>query len=154
MLSGDYTWYVNVLLSEFKPSDWIGQQVSCIVYDGVGSDRKSIREFTCVPEGLDFYPIMRDKPVIHGLQSAVVTGPEKGKPANDASVRVRIKFHWDLESGDKTSCWVRVAQQMVWEGYGTPLLPRTGQEVLVRRVPFPLSKPFLAHRNCWWNASC
>ena len=87
--------------------------------------------FECVPKDSTFYPQAIEKPVLHGLQSAVVSGKKTGEPANDASGRVRIKFHWDDESGDATSCWVRVAQAMSGSSYGAQFLPRADQEVLV-----------------------
>ncbi|KDN27502.1 type IV secretion protein Rhs [Vibrio fortis] len=98
-------------------------------FDEKSGDLKA--ELTCIPEDQVFYPAGKDKPVLHGLQSALVSGSKDGEPANDALGRVRIKFHWDPESGDKTSCWVRVAQAMAGNGYGAQFLPRAGQEVLV-----------------------
>jgi len=88
-------------------------------------------EFICVPEAHLHYPAIKEKPVIHGLQTAVVAGTTDDEPAADESGRVRIKFHWDAETGDKTSCWVRVAQPMAGNGYGFQFLPRAGHEVLV-----------------------
>nr|WP_228481315.1 type VI secretion system tip protein TssI/VgrG [Vibrio fluminensis] len=88
-------------------------------------------QIKAIPEDQTFYPTQLAKPVLHGFQSATVTGTKEGEPANDTLGRVRIKFHWDAESGDKTSCWVRVAQPMAGKGYGAQFLPRAGQEVLV-----------------------
>jgi len=88
-------------------------------------------EFVCVPESQVFYPSEIEKPVLHGLQTAVVSGKKEDEPACDNFGRVKIKFHWDSETGDKTSCWVRVAQAMAGNGYGFQFLPRAGHEVLV-----------------------
>ncbi|MGF1734174.1 type VI secretion system Vgr family protein [Photobacterium satsumensis] len=97
-----------------------------------GSTRSSCKaNFTCIPEDQSYYPPKKEKPTLFGLQSAVVAGSKDGEPANDALGRVRIKFHWDPETGDKTSCWVRVAQGMAGGSYGMQFLPRAGQEVLV-----------------------
>lgn len=93
------------------------------------SDKEA--EFICVPEDHLHYPARIEKPVIHGLQTAVVAGTTDDEPAADEQGRVRIKFHWDAETGDKTSCWVRVAQPMAGNGYGFQFLPRAGHEVLV-----------------------
>ncbi len=87
--------------------------------------------FVCVPEDQVFYPTEIEKPVLHGLQTAVVSGKKDDEPACDNAGRVKIKFHWDSETGDKTSCWVRVAQAMAGTGYGFQFLPRAGHEVLV-----------------------
>lgn len=90
-----------------------------------------VSDVTAIVESQCFYPQVKPKPVLHGLQSAIVSGSKEGEPANDASGRVRIKFHWDPETGDQTSCWVRVAQPMAGKSYGSQFLPRAGQEVLV-----------------------
>ncbi|USD66337.1 type VI secretion system tip protein TssI/VgrG [Vibrio sp. SCSIO 43136] len=122
-------------LADHPVSDEKGSYVvSAVEYqfkDAQAQGLKSDVSFQCVPEDQVLYPPHQDKPVVHGLQSAVVAGATKGEPASDASGRVRIKFHWDPETGDKTSCWVRVAQALAGNGYGHQFLPRAGQEVLV-----------------------
>lgn len=86
--------------------------------------------FHCVPSSHKHYPDLIEKPRIHSMLSAVVSG-DGSDPASDAQGRIRIKFHWDTTTGDKTSCWVRVAQSMAGNGYGLQFIPREGQEVLV-----------------------
>ncbi|GGB82485.1 hypothetical protein GCM10011352_05390 [Marinobacterium zhoushanense] len=88
--------------------------------------------FTCAPQDHLYYPARLEKPRVYGMQSAVVAGKTDAEPASDDQGRIRIQFHWDTEaSGDKTSCWVRVAQSMAGNGYGLQFIPRAGQEVLV-----------------------
>lgn len=88
--------------------------------------------FTVCPQSHLYYPAHIEKPRAYGMQSAVVAGKTDAEPASDDQGRVRIQFHWDTEtSGDKTSCWVRVAQSMAGNGYGLQFIPRAGQEVLV-----------------------
>ncbi|MBY4677090.1 type VI secretion system Vgr family protein [Marinobacterium arenosum] len=88
--------------------------------------------FTCTPQDHLYYPARLEKPRVYGMQSAVVAGKTDAEPASDAEGRIRIQFHWDTEaSGDKTSCYVRVAQSMAGNGYGLQFIPRAGQEVLV-----------------------
>ncbi|MFC6670690.1 type VI secretion system Vgr family protein [Marinobacterium aestuariivivens] len=88
--------------------------------------------FTCTPQAHLHYPAARGKPRVFGMQSAVVSGKTDAEPACDDQGRIRIRFHWDSgASGDKTSCWVRVAQSMAGNGYGLQFIPRAGQEVLV-----------------------
>ncbi|UJF17196.1 type VI secretion system tip protein VgrG [Vibrio sp. SS-MA-C1-2] len=96
---------------------------------------------TAIPEDQVFYPDPKSKPTLHGLQSAVVAGTTAGEPASDKMGRVRIKFHWDSETGDKTSCWVRVAQGMSGKSYGSQFLPRAGQEVLVSFIDGDPDRP-------------
>jgi len=47
--------------------------------------------------------------------------------------RVLVKFYWDLSdtTADKTSCWIRVAQQWTGKNWGILFTPRIGQEVVV-----------------------
>lgn len=88
--------------------------------------------FTCVPQGHVHYPKGIEKPQVQGLQSAIVAGKEDAEPACDEQGRIRIQFHWDEDAeGDKTSCWVRVAQAMAGSSYGCQFIPRAGQEVIV-----------------------
>jgi type VI secretion system secreted protein VgrG len=90
--------------------------------------------FTAIPLELPYRPL-RDtpKPVVQGLQSAVVVGAAGKEIDIDKYGRVKVQFHWDREgkSDDSSSCWVRVAQ--VWAGkrWGASFWPRIGQEVVV-----------------------
>jgi type VI secretion system secreted protein VgrG len=73
------------------------------------------------------------KPIIHGLQSAMVVGPSGQEIHTDEFGRVRVQFPWDREgkNDEHSSCWVRVNQGWGGGGFGTVTLPRIGQEVLV-----------------------
>ncbi|MBI4705786.1 MAG: type VI secretion system tip protein VgrG [Deltaproteobacteria bacterium] len=73
------------------------------------------------------------KPVIHGVQSAVVVGPSGQEIYTDEFGRVRVQFHWDREGkrDDGSSCWMRVSQGWAGTAYGLVTVPRVGQEVLV-----------------------
>ena len=52
--------------------------------------------FTCLPANVDFVPEQRsEKPVIPGMQSAVVTGPAGEDIYTDRYGRVKVQFHWD-----------------------------------------------------------
>jgi type VI secretion system secreted protein VgrG len=73
------------------------------------------------------------RPVIHGLQSAIVVGPKGEEIHTDEHGRVRVQFHWDREGkfDDKSSCWLRVSHGWAGAAYGMFALPRVGHEVLV-----------------------
>lgn len=87
------------------------------------------------------------RPVIDGVQSAIVVGPpgEMGPERSGAAVarpaeihtdeygRVRVQFHWNREgSFDRgVSCWARVSQGWAGPGSGMTTIPRAGHEVLV-----------------------
>ncbi len=73
------------------------------------------------------------RPVVSGMQSAVVVGPAGEEIYTDEFGRVRVQFHWDREGkyDEKTSCWLRVSQRWAGPGYGMMTTPRIGHEVLV-----------------------
>ena len=73
------------------------------------------------------------KPVVQGLQSAIVVGPSGEEVYPDEFGRVKVQFYWDRygKGDENSSCWVRVAQLWAGKGWGAQYMPRIGQEVLV-----------------------
>ncbi|GLT18003.1 hypothetical protein GCM10007938_17810 [Vibrio zhanjiangensis] len=107
-------------------------------------DVQCATEVKLVPKSTPTYPKPIGKQTVKGLQSAAVAGNTAGEINQDDQGRVRIKFHWDTEaSGDKTSCYVRVAQMMAGSGYGTQFIPRVGQEVLVSFIDGDPDQPII-----------
>jgi type VI secretion system secreted protein VgrG len=90
--------------------------------------------FTCVPGALPCRAQrVTSKPVIAGIQSATVVGPQGEEIFCDKYGRVKVQFHWDRE-GKKdvnSSCWLRVAQVWAGKGWGAFFWPRVGHEVVV-----------------------
>jgi type VI secretion system secreted protein VgrG len=97
-------------------------------------------EFTCIPSGLPYRPPRSTpKPMLPGLETAIVIAPPGEEIFTDKYARVKVKFPWlpsePAPGGGSSSCWVRVASP--WAGAGTgagsgPLIvPRVGWEVLV-----------------------
>ncbi len=90
--------------------------------------------FAAIPTTLAYRPQrVTRKPVIAGIQTATVAGPESDGIYCDQYGRVKVQFHWDREGkndGD-SSCWLRVAQ--IWAGnrWGAFFWPRVGHEVVV-----------------------
>ena len=81
-----------------------------------------------------YRPVQRTpKPIISGLQSAIVVGPPGEEIYTDEFGRVRVQFHWDREGtwDDNSSCWMRVSQGWAGHGFGMITIPRIGHEVLV-----------------------
>jgi type VI secretion system secreted protein VgrG len=90
--------------------------------------------FTCIPKKIPYRPLrLTPKPVMKGLQSAVVVGPSGEEIYTDKYGRVKVQFHWDRRGkrDEKSSCWIRVAQPWAGKGWGFITIPRIGQEVLV-----------------------
>jgi len=102
--------------------------------------REYSNSFTCVPDNVTFRPArITPKPLVSGIQSAVVMGPPGEEIFTDEYGRVKVLFHWDREgvdhggekARDESSCWIRVAQNMAGRQWGFMAIPRIGQEVVV-----------------------
>lgn len=110
-----------------------------------------VNRFRCIEADRPFRVADAPKPVIAGLQTAVVVAPDGVEPhevdephrrdwlAVDALGRVRVRFHWDrrgergadLADRDGMSAWVRVGQRWAGGGWGCSFVPRVGTEVVV-----------------------
>lgn len=89
---------------------------------------------TAIPHSVVFRPPrVTPKPVIHGVQTAVVVGPKGEEIYTDRYMRIKVQFHWDREGkyDDQSSCWMRCAQNMAGKRWGMTFIPRIGQEVVV-----------------------
>ena len=73
------------------------------------------------------------KPLIPGIQTAVVTGPKGEEIYTDKYGRIKVQFHWDREGkhDENTTCFMRVATTWAGQNWGAIRLPRIGQEVVV-----------------------
>jgi type VI secretion system secreted protein VgrG len=90
--------------------------------------------FVCVPATVNLRPSrITPKPVIPGMQSAMVTGPRGEEIYHDEFGRVKVQFHWDRQGkkDDRSSCWLRCVQGWGGGGWGMQFIPRVGDEVLV-----------------------
>lgn len=90
--------------------------------------------FTCIPHRIPFRPPrVTPKPVVQGSQTAIVVGKAGEEIWVDKYGRVKVQFHWDRESqaNEKSSCWIRVAQNWAGKRWGAICTPRIGQEVVV-----------------------
>ncbi len=90
--------------------------------------------FTCIPSNVVFRPPrITPKPIVSGIQTAVVVGPQGEEIHCDKYGRVKVQFHWDREGkkDQDSSCWIRVAHNLAGKKWGFFSLPRIGQEVVV-----------------------
>ncbi|UPG84773.1 type VI secretion system tip protein VgrG [Luteibacter aegosomatis] len=73
------------------------------------------------------------RPIVQGLQTAVVEGASDGDVAVDEYGRVRVRFFWSSNGGKdvQPSCPVRVATPWAGHRWGALHVPRVGQEVVV-----------------------
>ncbi|MEZ8783648.1 type VI secretion system Vgr family protein [Vibrio splendidus] len=135
------TWFS---LSSHLDKSQLGDYLVTELHIRYSTDNHCETKLTLLDTSIPNYPSPRDKAKIHGLQSAIVAGSTAGEINQDDQGRVRIQFHWDTEaSGDKTSCYVRVAQMMAGSGYGAQFIPRVGQEVLVSFIDGDPDQPII-----------
>jgi type VI secretion system secreted protein VgrG len=90
--------------------------------------------FICLPGTVKFRPArITPKPVMTGLQTAIVVGPQKEEIYTEKYAQVKVQFHWDRrgERDENSSCWIRVGQMWGGAGWGSQFVPRIGDEVLV-----------------------
>jgi type VI secretion system secreted protein VgrG len=109
-------------------------------------------EFTCIPSGLPFRPPRTTpKPVLAGLETAVVVAPAGAEIFTDKYARVKVRFPWDRSDpapgGASSSCWIRVGSPWAGAGSGpgggSVIIPRVGWEVLVAFEEGDPDKPII-----------
>ncbi len=88
------------------------------------------------------------KPVMGGVQSALIVGPKGTEIHTDEFGRVRAQFHWDRdgEYNEKSSCWIRVSHGWAGSAYGMVTLPRIGHEVIVDFMDGDPDQPIVVGR--------
>jgi type VI secretion system secreted protein VgrG len=106
-------------------------------------------EFSCMPAAALFRPArVTPKPVVQGLQTAVVVGPSGEEIYVDKYGRVKVQFFWDRlgKKDQNSSCWVRVAEQWAGKNWGFVAHPRLGQEVVVDFLEGDPDRPLITGR--------
>ena len=102
--------------------------------------------FTVMPADRPWRPKRtRGRPVMPGLQRAVVTGPSGEEIHVDENGRIKVQFLWDRygQKNEDSSCWVRVMQPLAGSWGGTWFLPRVGDEVLVAFIDGDADRPIV-----------
>jgi len=116
----------------------------------VGKDESTYtNSFTCIPHKVPFRPPqVTPKPVIQGVQTAVVVGKAGEEIWTDNYGRVKVQFHWDREGkfDENSSCWTRVSQNWAGKQWGAMFLPRIGQEVIVEFIEGDPDRPIITGR--------
>lgn len=122
---------------------------------GTGGDGESSysNAFTCIPLDTPFRPPrLTPKPIVEGVQTAVVVGPAGEEIYTDKHGRIKVQFHWDREGkgNESSSCWIRVGQIWAGSGWGAMYIPRIGQEVIVDFLEGDPDRPIVI--GCVYNA--
>ncbi len=108
--------------------------------------------FVAVPASVAYRPQRaHPRPRVHGIQTAIVTGPAGEEIHTDEHGRVKVQFHWDRlgEMDEKTTCWMRCMQTWAGPGWGAFVLPRVGMEVVVSFIDGDLDRPLIT--GCVYN---
>ena len=105
--------------------------------------------FTAVPHKIPYRSArLTPKPIVQGLQTAVVVGPGGEEIYVDKYGRVKVQFFWDREGkrNEGSSCWVRVSQLWAGKNWGAMFIPRIGQEVIVEFIEGDPDHPIITGR--------
>jgi type VI secretion system secreted protein VgrG len=105
--------------------------------------------FTCMPYAEPFRaPRLTPKPIVQGLQTAIIVGPKGEEIHTDEFGRVKVQFHWDryAKADENSSCWIRVSQSWAGKQWGAIYLPRIGQEVIVEFLEGDPDRPMITGR--------
>ena len=116
------------------------------VSSNAASARSYFNQIICVPAAIKPRPKnITPRPRVYGLQTAVVVGPSGEEIYTDKYGRVKVQFHWDRigEKNEKSSCWIRVAQNWAGKGWGGVIIPRITQEVVVSFLDGNPDKPLI-----------
>ena len=105
--------------------------------------------FSCIPASVPFRPQgAASKPIISGVQTAMVVGPAGEEIFTDEYGRIKVQFHWDRQGkkDDKSSCWIRVSQVFTGASWGAMAVPRIGQEMIVGFIEGDPDRPIITGR--------
>ncbi|MBZ5709987.1 type VI secretion system tip protein VgrG [Nannocystis pusilla] len=125
-----------------------GQQPQVLDQDASGENNYT-NVFTVTELKVPFRPPRQTpRPMMRGVQTATVVGPDGEEVHTDQWGRVRVQFHWDREGGhdENSATWVRVSQLWAGNGYGAMFLPRIGHEVLVDFIEGDPDRPIITGR--------
>lgn len=82
---------------------------------------------------------------IHGIQSAIVVGPDGENIHVDEYGRVKVQFNWDRlgKNDQNSSTWIQVGRGWAGAQLGIVAIPRIGQMVLVQWLDSDCDRPII-----------
>jgi type VI secretion system secreted protein VgrG len=114
-----------------------------------GSPSRYDCSFTALSSKVAFRPRrLTAKPVVQGVQPALVVGPSGDEIYTDDYGRVKVHFYWDRhdKKNENSSCWVRVCHPWAGKNWGMIHIPRIGQEVIVDFLEGDPDSPIITGR--------
>lgn len=118
-----------------------------------GDQEQYSNSFDAFPADAAFRPPrVTPRPKVVGSQTALVVGKSGEEIWTDQYGRVKVKFYWDQSSAsdETSSCWIRVAQGWAGKAWGSIILPRIGQEVVISFLDGNPDRPLVT--GCVFNA--
>ncbi|TXG80260.1 MAG: type VI secretion system tip protein VgrG [Thermomicrobiales bacterium] len=119
-------------------------------YESAGNSGASYScSFECMPSSEQFRTARETpKPIVQGLQTAKVVGPDGEEIYTDEYGRVKVHFHWDRygQQNQDDTCWIRVSHPWAGKNFGMVALPRMGQEVVVEFLEGDPDRPLITGR--------
>jgi type VI secretion system secreted protein VgrG len=126
-----------------------GYQPQVLDEEAPGGEFSYSNSFACISSQVPFRPPrLTPRPMVRGVQTAIVVGPSGEEIHVDEHGRVKVQFHWDRDGqrNEKSSCWVRVSQPWGGEMWGGMFIPRIGQEVIVDFIEGDPDRPLITGR--------
>ncbi len=121
-----------------------------VMDDGDGGATSTARfSLSAIPMKVPYRPArLHPKPMIHGVQTAIVCGPSGNEIHCDKYGRVKVQFHWDRKNkrDDNSSHWIRISNTMAGANWGQISIPRIGQEVIVSFLEGDPDRPIITGR--------
>jgi type VI secretion system secreted protein VgrG len=121
-----------------------------VMDDGSGDSTSTARvSLSAIPMKVPYRPArIHPKPMIHGVQTAIVCGPAGNEIHCDKYGRVKVQFHWDRKNkrDDNSSHWIRISNTMAGANWGQISIPRIGQEVIVSFLEGDPDRPIITGR--------
>ncbi|HFG2036902.1 TPA: type VI secretion system tip protein TssI/VgrG [Vibrio cholerae] len=136
--------------------DWLvvqanhqGRQPQALQEEGGSGATTYSNQLKLIPAHITWRARPCAKPQVDGPMIAIVVGPQGEEIYCDNFGRVKVHFPWDRysSSNEKSSCWVRVAQEWAGSQYGSMAIPRVGHEVIVSFLNGDPDQPIITGRT-------
>jgi type VI secretion system secreted protein VgrG len=149
--------YKFTLQKHFRPDTNQDYVLLSVTHDAVDSTFRTSQlaaakygnSYVAIPKSIPYRPPrVTPKPLVRGVQTAIIVGPAGEEIYVDKYGRVKVQFYWDRvgTKNENSSCWIRVAQIWAGKNWGWITIPRIGQEVIVDFLEGDPDKPIITGR--------
>lgn len=136
--------------------DWLvmrvehqGYQTGVVEEEAGEAGNRYENKLFLIPHHIPWRSPQKSRLIIRGTQVTHVVGPEGEEIYCDEWGRVKLQFPWDRRGNfdEHSSCWVRVMQGWAGAQYGNMMLPRIGDEMLVKFLNGDPDQPIVTGRT-------